>query len=428
MKSLTFFFLSLIILSSLSSAMQLVVDNNYHPGQTMIAELKGNVISPITRNDVNFYSGRDILSLDYGIERIDGKYFIYASLPLEQGDYEVIISNVEHFEQGSERVSNVSANLSVNGSVADFSVSPGVIVTNKDFSLTVKNLGDDLSLTSSFNNKQLVNNIGYGKVKQLSFSTGSITNSGLYTLTLSSSGTTYSVPVYVISSSSNVSPSNNITKPFSIGPRDINLQIIKGVTRYVNLTIQNLDKELIDKVTISYSKDLSSIISFDSLLIENLTGFSVRNIPLKIVTPNRVDTFEGLITFFTENFSDSIKVFISSVNNLNSSATPKDNLTTGNLNSCVSMGGVLCFSDEICIGDYTNSIEGLCCLSQCSPNGKASGGGSASTIIIIIIVLVLLVVGYLFYKKYKESKGSSSQKITSLTKKFDAQYKGEGKK
>ncbi|MEK6918959.1 MAG: hypothetical protein AABW73_02875 [Nanoarchaeota archaeon] len=429
MNKILGFFILLIISSSLASAVQLVLNDRFHPGETLIAELKGNIISPIKHSDVNFYYGNKLVSMDYDVTKLGNSYFIYAVLPVEEKDYRMVLSNVAYFEQGKESTSNITANVSVNGSVADFSVTPGVIVTNKDFLVTIKNLGSDLTLTSGFNNQQTTTNVGYGRVKELQFSIVKIPSSGIYPLTLTSSNTSYSLPVYVITgnASSNQSSYNNSEALFKIGPRDISLEVIRGVEKNINLTVENLGSTAIDKITISYSSDLSDVLRFNTLVIENLSGFAVRNVPVKIVTPSRVDSFEGQVTFFTENFSDSSKVFISVVNKLNSSIT-SDNLTTGSLSSCVSVGGVLCFSDELCSGNYTNSVEGLCCLSQCIPRSKSGSGGSASTLLIIIGVLVLIVVGYMFYKKYKASKASPDNKINDLTKKFDNQFKEQTKK
>ncbi len=416
---------SLFALSGASSALNITLNDNYKQGQTIIAELKGNIITPISQDDIAFYEGRKLIPMIYDIEKLDDKYFLYAVLPVEERNYTLKIKGIHFFEQGREKKEDLLRNFSVSDEVADFSVSPGFITAGKDFSINVKNLNDDLDISAEFGKEKSTVSVGAGRTKDIKFSIRSIQISGLYYLKVSSKGTAYNIPVMALKNDSETSTSGQTpdNAPFRLGPNELSLEIIRGSSTSVNLTLENLMEQEIKEIHLSYSDDLAGIIEIQPQLISNLSQLSIKNIQLFITSPNRIDDFEGSITAFSENYSDSTKVFISVVDELNSSKPSANNISSSNLNSCVSLRGVICFSDEACEGNSTNSIEGACCLGQCVVKSSA-GGGSTGKIIIFVIVIIVVIILFVLYKKYRSPPKSPEKKIEEMTTKFDKGFKG----
>ncbi|MBS3074793.1 hypothetical protein J4447_05080 [Candidatus Pacearchaeota archaeon] len=404
-------------------ALNITLNDNYRQGQTIIAELKGNVITPISQDNVAFYDGRKIIPMIYSISKLDDKYFLYAVLPVEERNYTLKIKDIHFFEQGREKKEDLLKNFSVSGEVAEFSVSPGFVTSSKDFSLKVKNLNDDLDVSTEFGKEKSTISIGAGRTKDLKFSTGKIQNSGISYLKVSSKGMAYNIPVMVLKNESfNYSDQPSVSPLFILGPNELSLEIIRGSKTSVNLTIENFMQEEIKELRLSYSDDLAGILEIQPLIISNLSPSSIKNIQLFITSPNRIDDFEGSITAFSQNYSDSTKVFISVVNELNASRPSPNNISSGSLNSCVNLGGIRCFSDEACEGNYTNSIEGSCCLGKCISKSQA-GGGSTGKIIIFIIIIAVVIVLFFLYRKYKSPPKTPEKKIEEMTTKFDKKFK-----
>jgi len=425
-RALIVYSVLLAILSSLYlvSALELTASDSYSPGQTLIAEFKGNFLNSIKHNDVSFTYDRKIIALDYDILKMGDKYYLYANLPLEERNYTIKISNVHFYEQGQEKWINFTQNFSISGPTAPFAVNPGALITNSDIPLSLRNLGDNIVISVKLGTFKQTYNLGYAKVQDIVIPISSVSQAGMYNISVSSSDLDYSIPTLIVKESSNLTDNSiisNQTPQFRLGPNEISMEILKGVSTYLNLTIENLGDSPINLIQFSYSKDISSIVDTSPSIVENLGPYSVRNIQILISAPDRRDDFEGILTAFSDNYSDSTKFYINVVNELNSSTA--DNVSSSSLNSCVAVGGILCFTDEVCQGNYTNSIEGLCCLGRCIARSDiSSSGGSTKLIIIILIVLVLGVI-YWLYRRYRLNIKTPEKKIGELTKKFDSEFK-----
>ncbi len=415
----------LLFTSSIVLAVDMPIESSYSPGTTLITQIQGNIISSIKHEDVGLYDGRKLVAVDYDIKKLGDNYFVYVVLPLDVKSYDLKIKNIHFFEQGRENWTNLTRTINVSGNVANFSVSPGIIVTNSDFVITIKNLGGDIVASLDLSGTKGSYNIGYGRVKDITVPIGNIPKSGLYTLSVSSGGLSYHIPVLVLKESQIIPNSSDIKpgQPFRLGPNDLSLEILRGAQKYLNLTIENLGSEVIDKISLSYSKDLSNILRIDNIIIENLSAYTIRNIGVFIQGSGFVNDYEGSITASSNNYSDSTKVYINVVDEINKTAQTSDNITTGNLLSCISMSGIRCYPDEFCQGNYTNSIEGLCCMGSCVSKIKGNSSGSSSSMIWVIIVLLFVGVLVWLYTKYKSPAKTPDKKIGDLTKKFDNQFK-----
>ena len=422
-KYFLFLFLVLFFSVSASASVGVVLDDVYSPGQTIITNLEGDFLSSISREDLSFYDDRKLIPMVYDLAKLGETYFMYVVLPLEVRNYTLRIKDAHYFEGGVEVRSTISQNFSVVGNVTGFSVSPGLMITSGDFSIKLRNLGSSLEVASSFEGVGDNYNLGAGKTTEVKLSTQHISESGLYSLSFSGDGLAYKIPVMVLKEGSpgfdNETLHSDSNVPFVLRPNELSIDLLKGSSTSLNISIENSADYMLDEILFSYSDDLSGIIEVTPARLTNITPLSVMSTTLVIRVPNREDLFEGSLTAFSSNYSDSSLVLIRSLSEAPAPPQGGSNMIVSQ--SCVSLGGILCYADEVCSSSSVSSAEGSCCLGQCILD--ESSGGTSKIVVTIIIILVLVILFFL-YRKYKKSgKGEGADnKIKSLTESFDSSY------
>lgn len=257
MKKLFLIAFLIFLLLPLVYAVELDMKDNFSQGETMIAKLSGNFITPPTKNNIFFYQEHVRIPMDYGIEKIDKEYYIYASLSgKKEGNYSISIENVQYMKGAETLSDNIVKNFSITNTTADFSLKPGVIVSSGEFSLEIQNLKDkqilvtvrtqianiserDISILTQDTTAKIVSvSLISGEVGKIYFKAGS----GLPTfqkIELKSENFIYEIPVYIFTSLTNQEtpyrlepselissiPTNSITKKtiflYNTGDREI---------------------------------------------------------------------------------------------------------------------------------------------------------------------------------------------------------------
>ena len=141
MKKL-FILLSALILIPGIFAISTNLKTNYSPRETMIVRIDGNFLNPITPENVFFYSGRQLVALEYDVAKIDDSFYIYAILPSIERNYTLVIKNAHYFELGKERKEELRYNFSVSGNISEFTIKPGFVIASTDFPITVESNTD----------------------------------------------------------------------------------------------------------------------------------------------------------------------------------------------------------------------------------------------------------------------------------------------
>jgi len=202
-KLLIFFFLALFAIP-LISAITTNIKPDYRPLETMILKIDGNFIDGIKQSDVFFYSDRLFIPLDYDINRIGGSYYLYATLPDDPNNYTLILKNIHYIEEGKEKTGDLNFNFSIKGNVSLFSINPGFIITDKDFSIKVTSNNKEIDLNSAFENSVQNTSINAGTDKKILFSIKDIKNTSITKVTLEAEGTKYEIPVEIFIYNTNV--------------------------------------------------------------------------------------------------------------------------------------------------------------------------------------------------------------------------------
>ena len=88
-KVLIIIFLIVFALFVLPNALAITTDlqDDYARSESMIIQITGSILEGINKNQVEFSRGNVLVSLDYGIEKINGKWYVWAIAPSNEGNY-----------------------------------------------------------------------------------------------------------------------------------------------------------------------------------------------------------------------------------------------------------------------------------------------------------------------------------------------------
>lgn len=177
---------------SLVSAISTNLEDSYAPGETIITEILGNILEPITNANVELRREHILVPFDYEVKKLGDKYYLWMTSPTQQINYTLKIKDITTYVSGNIRKIDYEKNFSVSGNLSDYSIKPGVILAEKDFEIKVQlNEDNEKSIALKFiEEKTFVLKPGENIIK---FSITGINESGLFNLSLGK----YNVPVYI---------------------------------------------------------------------------------------------------------------------------------------------------------------------------------------------------------------------------------------
>src|SRR3989344_5536255 len=142
-KSLVFAFILVLMMQGVY-AISSDLREAYRPGETIIAELQGNFLSPIEKENVEFYRGHVLVPFEYDVMKLGEKYFLWAVAQENENNYTLKIKDISTTINGKPGKIDFEKNFSIVGGLIDYSIKPGVIFANSDFELVVF-LNEDLN-------------------------------------------------------------------------------------------------------------------------------------------------------------------------------------------------------------------------------------------------------------------------------------------
>ncbi len=374
-KLLLFFLLVFIPLSSAISTNMLPV---YQPGETMIVEVQGNILSPIDRSDVVFRRAHVAIAVDYDIKRVLDKYYLYAQVPLNPNNYTLFINGISTTLNGQNQMVDFNQTFEVSGNLTDYSINPGLIITNQDFSLTIKsNLDQQTTISSDFPEEMSLT-INPGN-NPLNFDVSS-KSSGFYLATIGK----YKVPIQVIKSESSQSDFS-----ISVFPKFVKEVLKLNSLKSYNFSILNNGNQSLTDLYFAYNQEIFSLDKESFSLSVN------ESINLSVTLKNSSQNFNEIISIASGN--DMVANITFQI-----SFTQNDSQVTNSSNPeyyCSELGGSFCSATEVCSGQSIQSLDGLCCVGSCSLEEKSS----TNWIIYILAILVLVVIIFI-YLRYKKAK------------------------
>ena len=385
MRGILLLILALII--PLASSISTTMLPAYQPSDTMIIEIQGNILEPITPQDIVFKRAHVAIAVDYDVKRIGDKYYLYAQLPINPNNYTLFINDIDTTVNGQAQVIDYNQTFQVIGNTSEYSINPGFIVTDKDFTLTV----------TSYLDQSLPINLNFPSESSFTLQPGNnpilfrviSIEAGLYLAAVGK----YIVPIQITSAQSNSTPSQ-ITSA-SISPLGIRQIILANQNKTFEFRVTNLGSTQLENLYFSFDETL----------------FSVYPPVINTLAPNSSQQF-NLSLKRTSGQLISGKIFLAqgskTLANLTVDISFTDNQSIANASTtpqyyCSELSGKFCAATETCSTVFIQSLDGSCCTGECQTNDPSS---SSNWIVYsgIILVLVILFVVYMSYKKSKFPK------------------------
>jgi len=136
----------LLIIFSIQTALAISTNlkDSYSPGETMIVEISGNILEPITPDSIVFRRGHVYVPFDYDVKKLGDKYYLWSLAPPTENNYTLFINDISTSVSGTVQKVNYEKNFSVSGNLTDYSIRPGFISMDKDFEINVQ-LNEDFN-------------------------------------------------------------------------------------------------------------------------------------------------------------------------------------------------------------------------------------------------------------------------------------------
>ncbi len=189
---------SLLLLSIVSSVEIQISKEVYYPGETLQGEIHGNFPDGLKKENLYLFRERSLPTI-YGLIKYQEKYLFYMSLPETTGNYTVQITDATYTLGGETSTDTVTKEFQIQSVVNEssspvsfwdslfggktsekitfnnipLSILPGFIVSNDDFSLTIRSLGETQEVYAELEENQDTRNftLGENQEKTIYFST-----------------------------------------------------------------------------------------------------------------------------------------------------------------------------------------------------------------------------------------------------------------
>ncbi len=388
------FLLLLTVLIPLASSISTTMLPVYQPGETMIIELQGNILEPISPSDILFKRAHVAIAVDYDVKRVGNKYYLYAQMPLNKNNYTLFINNIATTVNGAPTTVKYNQTFTVSGNTSDYSISPGFIISNKDFILTINsNLDQPTTININFPEERAVTLQPGTNILQMKISSVS---QGVSLATLGK----YTVPIQITSSSANQSQEIQI----SISPSTIRQIILANQQKIYNFSIINTGAIDADNLYFSFNESIFDITpSIISLIQPNSS--QQFNLSLKRKTG---ELLEKIFVARNNKFIANMTLDISFTNN-------KSETTNNSVNNqyyCSELNGKFCSAIETCSTQIVPSLDGSCCTGVCQTEEKSSNSWIVYTSVIILLIILFFI--YRSYRKNKLPKLNKSSLLSTI--------------
>ena len=416
--------LILLLILPLASAIELTYDETLNQGQTLILKISGNFVEPIQDDNIYFYRQHVAVPFNYDFMKLGEDYYLYATTSGKTVDnYSIIIKDAEYYVLGGTTSDDdIVVNFSIVEGYADFSVSPGYILTDDDFSIDVQNIQDisieiqiqtekEESSGSFFSMIFGVNQgestsltLGAGEIESIDFGLENLTNATLNTIYLSTENTEYEIPVYVILAGEEEAIEPNPSFKFESQEVNITLATNSSTTRTVYI-LNNGNSDL-ENISLKLTGDLIDYIYLDSLTIDDLGFNDSEKITLNIISGEVEGTFSGRLEARNYNLTlyDSMNITINLLKDyipLDNTTTEENGTTTTTSQTCEELEGVICETGQRCSKEQLNAKDGVCCMGECTNKTTSSKGKLVGWTIIIFLFLLAV---WFYRVKYRRQR------------------------
>ena len=399
MKRIFSLFFLIILLTSVSSAISTDLKENYSPGETAIVKISGNILEPIMPKQVIFKRNNVAVPFEYDLKKLDTDYYLWFITPLDSLgiNYTLNINDISTTNLGKvEKVDHVQ-NFSITGETSEYNVKPGFIFSREEFDIQVElNKDSEIEIGTNFPSSTTLT-IKPGK-NNIHFPINSVKITELKLVKLGK----YNIPAYIIvnKSSEVLRKKNNtlVLTPDSI--TSLRLKSDKKIS--YNIKIKNNGHNIIESLYIESNNDDIEITPSKKI---DLEADEEREYNLTISSTEK-DISENIqIKSEENNISIELPIHIEFVDNFTSVRIENSSLDENNTEGfyCVELEGRLCPSSTKCDGKLTDSLDGSCCLGECTTVNNQRSNAWIGYLIAGIMILVIVFI-YIKYKKVKPAK------------------------
>jgi len=395
----------LIILLLIPSALAISTDmkESYEQGETMIVEIMGNILQPISKDDVELFRGHVQVPIDYDVKRIGRKHYFYGIAPQNENNYSLKINNLLTTVDGVTQEIDFIQNFSTTAESVDYSIKPGFAIFEDEFEFTI-NLNRDLEKTISIDfpeETDIILNSGENKIEITSLEN----ETGFRIIQIGK----YSVPVFILELPTEPEV---YTTNLKIFPKRIESILLYGQTKSYPISITNEGDSEITDLVLNYNSDVFDV---EPISIQTIAPNETISFNLSLKTQD--EPISEIITLESDSFYEKIELNISYTENMNETETPylEENYSETQGYYCSELGGESCSADEECSSETVPTIDvNKCCLETCSTSEDKSLAW-LGFVIGLIILIALIVVG-VRYKKSKEKSSALKGQVTQAKK------------
>ena len=388
MKKISLFLLFLLCIVPLTSAVSIDIQPSYHPGETLISKVYGNILEQIPRENVELLRGHVQVAADYDIKKIGNDYYIYMILPTVQNNYTLVIKDVVTTVNGTIQTVTLEKNFTTLGPLIDYSINPGVIISKENFKINIFSYIDSqISINTDFpDERSIILNSGENSIN---FDI-SLINNGIYTANVG----TYNVPILINKEEDNSLDSRNL----KFLPGSIEGIVLINHNNNYPIRLVNSGSLDISDLTFEFDKTLfdisPSIVSLES-------GQSVE---LNLTVKKKNQPINSQIIVRYGDQTSTLLVNLDYTTNSSNIIDPYNQSSAGKNYYCNELQGKFCGSGETCSTDTLATLDGQnCCIGTCTTPSKSSYSWLGYLIVFILIV-VLLIIGARYYKTKKIKK------------------------
>ncbi len=421
-------FLGLLVFP-LISAVQVDMNNNSKQGETLIVKISGNFLEPVLKENIYFYRDYAQVPFEFDLLKIqEDYYFSTSTLGKQAGNYSIVIKDSKYYIAcGEISKKDIITNFLIKNESADFSVTLGILIVNKSFSLEIQNLKDEeliiyINKNSSqekqeepsgffsflFGNKEESHLEGEsiilkaGETKQVELEFKDILQPTFKNIELKTENFTQNILVYALATGKEEKLEIKNIK-FELNNLNISMSTNSSKTKF--LYLNNIGTSNLENVSLIISDSLKDYIKIEPEFLEEFEANKSKRITLNISSKDEEEIINGTIKAISNNTFSYINISL----NITKGIILEDNQTENNkpiiAQTCAEKNGTICKESEKCSIETEYAADGNCCLSECIEKKKSSIGKTIAWILIIIFIGIYV---WFYFKKYKKTKSKTN--------------------
>ncbi len=431
-KIIGFIFVMLLI-PFISSSVNVEMNSNFSQGETLIAKISGEFVSPLGYDNIYFYREHVKIPIILDIKKFGDSYYLYAILYNKvEGNYSLQLKDIQYKEFNKIVEEDFIKNFTITNQTADFYILPGFLqIKEVDYSaeeFTIYNLrsydlevektqeknDEEAGFLESFfgigsdsSEKEIIT-IPAGQNKKVGVGfNNNLTENTIEIITLSTENTIYDMPVYMLPDPDRISnPDEDADKALDFGENDLNVSMATSSSTKRIITLQNKGEIALENISIELIGDLEDYVFLENYTIEELEENDTLEISLNISSPDKMGQAGGWIRIYWqsedkfEEIDISLPVYLYFIPNYIPSFNDSGDVDIVSSKTCEELEGKVCAEDEICDGETVYAKTKNCCLAECIAKDSESSSGKIFGW--VLIGLIILFVLWFFLSKYKK--------------------------